>query len=81
MKTLNDAVIDRLLQYMSEKNLTQYKLAQLSGLPFPTIKSIMQRKTNGITLKTIFLICRGLDISPSEFLDEEIFSISDIDLD
>ena len=47
MKTLNDAVVERLYKYMGEKNLTQYKLAQLSGIPFPTIKSIMQRRTNG----------------------------------
>ena len=49
MKTLNDAVVERLYKYMGEKNLTQYKLAQLSGIPFPTIKSIMQRRTNGIS--------------------------------
>ena len=49
MKTLNDAVVERLYKYMGEKNLTQYKLAQLSGIPFPTINSIMQRRTNGIS--------------------------------
>ena len=34
MKTINQAVVTRLLKYMEEKNLTQYKLAELSNLPY-----------------------------------------------
>jgi len=81
MKTLNDAVVERLYKYMGEKNLTQYKLAQLSGIPFPTIKSIMQRRTNGISLKTIILLADGLGISPSEFIDDESFLAKNLDLE
>lgn len=81
MKTLNDAVVERLYKYMGEKNLTQYKLAQLSGIPFPTIKSIMQRRTNGISLKTIILLADGLGISPAEFIDDESFHAKNLDLE
>ena len=81
MKTLNDAVVERLYKYMGEKNLTQYKLAQLSGIPFPTIKSIMQRRTNGISLKTIILLAGGLGISPAEFIDDESFLAKNLDLE
>lgn len=81
MKTINDVVVERLLFYMSEKNLTQYKLAQLSGVPFPTIKSIMQRRTKGISLKTIIMLSDGLGISPSEFLNSESFLSENLDLD
>ena len=70
MKTLNDAVVERLYKYMGEKNLTQYKLAQLSGIPFPTIKSIMQRRTNGISLKTIILLADGLRPPAGAFCDD-----------
>lgn len=81
MKTLNDAVVERLYKYMGEKNLTQYKLAQLSGIPFPTIKSIMQRRTNGISLKTIILLADGLGISSAEFIDDESFLAKNLDLE
>ena len=37
MKTLNDVVVERLLKFMAEQNLTQYKLAEISGVPYPTI--------------------------------------------
>ena len=66
---------------MGERNLTLYKLAQLSNLPFATIKSIMQRRTKGISLKTIILISNGLKISPSEFLNTEDFCVENLNLD
>lgn len=81
MKTLNDVVVERLCRFMGERDLTQYKLAQLSGIPFPTIKSIMQRRTKGISLKTIILIAAGLEMTPAEFLDDTSFLAENLDLD
>jgi len=81
MKTISDVVVERLCKYMGEKNLTQYKLAQLSGIPFPTIKSIMQRRTKDVTLKTIIMLSDGLGISPSEFINDPAFSIDNLKLD
>ena len=81
MKTINDAIVERLYKYMGERNLTQYKLAQLSGIPFPTIKSIMQRRTKDITLKTIIMLSDGLKVSHSEFLNDPSFNIENLTLD
>ncbi|MBP3432043.1 MAG: helix-turn-helix transcriptional regulator [Clostridia bacterium] len=81
MKNLNDVVVERLCKFMGEKDLTQYKLAQLSGLPFPTLKSIMQRRTKGITLKTIILLSNGLGITPSEFINDKAFSAENLELE
>ena len=61
MKTLNDVVVEKLCKYMGERDITQYKLAQLSNVPLPTIKSIMQRRTKGISLKTIILLAEQQD--------------------
>ena len=81
MKTLNNVVVERLCKYMGEKNLTQYKLAQLNGIPFPTIKSIMQKRTRGISLKTIILLTYGLDLSPSEFINNSSSLAENLDLE
>lgn len=81
MKTLNDAVRERLLKYMGERDLTQYRLAQISGVPFPTLKSIMQRRTKGMSFKTIILLADGLNVSLSEFFDDECFSIDNLALE
>lgn len=80
MKTLNDVVVERLLKFMAEQNLTQYKLAEISGVPYPTIKSIMQRKTKGISLKTIILLSSALGITPSEFINDDAFLACNLDL-
>ena len=81
MKTLNDVVVERLCYYLGKNELTQYKLAQLSGVPFPTIKSIMQRRTKGITLKTIIMIANGLGITPAEFINDSSFHAENLDLE
>ncbi len=81
MKTISDVVVERLCKFMGERNLTQYKLSQLSGIPFPTIKSIMQRRTKGITLKTIIMLADGLGIKPSEFIDDPAFLADNLNLD
>lgn len=80
MKTLSDAVVDRICKYLGEKNMSQYKLAQLSCVPFPTIRSIMQRRTKDIHLKTIIMLAEGLGVSLNEFLDESIFNTSNLDM-
>ena len=81
MKNLSSVIVERLNKYLDEKNLTQYKLAELSGVPFPTIKSIMQRRTKTINLKTIILLSAGLGITPSEFMDHENFLADNLDLE
>lgn len=81
MKNISDVVVERLCKFMGQRNLTQYKLAQLSGIPFATIKSIMQRRTKGITLKTIIMLADGLQISPSEFIDDSSFYAENLNLD
>ena len=80
MKTIIDVVAARLNRYMGEKDLTQYKLAELSGLPYETIKSIMKKRTKGINLKTLIMICHGLGIKPCEFLDDDNFLAENLDL-
>lgn len=81
MKKLIDVVVDKILVFLSNQNMSQYALAQKSGLPLSTVKSIMQRRTKDINLQTLFQICVGLDISPSEFLNDKVFDVQNLDLE
>ena len=81
MKNLGSAVADRINKYLNDKDLTQYKLAELSGVPFSTIKSIMQRHTKSINLKTIILLSHGLNIKPCEFIDDDSFLFDNLDIE
>ena len=80
-KRVIDAVADKLLKYMGEQGLTQYKLAKLSNLPFGTVKTIMQRRTRGIELKTLILLANGLGVTPSEFINDCSFLAENLILD
>ena len=81
MKTINEIIVERLCKFMGEQNLTQYKLSQLSGIPFATIKSIMQRRTKNITLKTIIMLSDGLGIKPWEFINDDMFLADNLKLE
>lgn len=81
MKTLNEAVIDRINHYLNGPVETQYALAEISGVPYPTIKSIMQRRTKGITLKTVVMLARAFQVSISEFFNDEAFVYELLDLE
>ena len=81
MKTLNDVVIDRINHYLNGPIQTLYTLAEISGVPYPTIKSIMQRRTKGITLKTVVMLARAFQISVSEFFNDEAFIYENLDLE
>ena len=79
MKKLIDLVVDRICFYLGKKNMTQYRLAIKSGLPLSTVKSIMQRRTKDINLKTLYMICEGFEISVLEFLDDKTLVPENID--
>lgn len=79
--TFNNAIRRKLNFYMGKKNLTQYKLAQLSNVPYSTIKNIMQGRTNSISAKTLILLVNGLGIPLYEFFNDECFLIENLDLD
>ena len=80
-KTINEAVVCRINQLLNGPIQTQYALAEVSGIPYPTIKSIMQRHTKGITLKTIIMLAHGFQMSVSEFLSDEYFNYELLDIE
>lgn len=77
---LSTVVIERISKFLEEKDITQYELANLSGLPYPTIKSIMQGRTDSINLKTIILLAHGFGMKPSEFIDDDKFLAENLGL-
>lgn len=67
--TYSDAVIKRLTELCSEKNITVNKLATLSGITQSTVENIMSGKTKNPKLKTLHKLAIGLDMTVSELLD------------
>ena len=77
---LNEAIVQRIIQYCNERNLSINKLASLSMLTQSTLNNIINKYTSDVKLMTIVRICDGLNMSLSEFFDSSLFDNIDIDL-
>ncbi len=78
--TSNDAVRERIFMLLKEKNMTQYRLEQESGIQHGSMQCIMNGRNKNVTLNTLILISKGFNISLSEFLDHELFDYKNFDL-
>ena len=78
--TVNDAVAKRISNLLAQKNMTQYKLEQKSGIIHGSMQCIMNGRNKTVTLTTIIMLAKGFDMSPSEFLDDELFSLNNFDI-
>ena len=76
--TISLAVAKRIKELLSQKKLTQYRLAILSNISFETLKSIMKGKSKGVTLKTLISISYGFNMSVCEFLNSELFQYENL---
>ena len=71
--TVNDAVATRILQLLTQKNMTQYRLEQQSGIQHRHMQWILNRKSKTVTLSTVMMIANGFGMTVLEFLDDDLF--------
>ena len=71
--TVNDAVAKRVNQLLKEKNMTQYRLEQTSGIQHGHMQWIMSGKSKTVTLSTAMMLANGFGMTIIGFLDDEMF--------
>ena len=69
---LVDAVYKRIENLAKERTISINALANLTGVPRPTI--VTMTKSTTVKLSTVYGICDGLKISLKEFFDDPIFN-------
>ena len=79
--TVNDAVAKRVTKLLREKEMSQYRLEQLSGIQHGSMQCIMNGRNKTVTLSTVILLARGFDMSLTAFLDDEIFRSVELDIE
>ena len=79
--TVNDAVAKRISKLLREKDMSQYRLEQESGIQHGSMQCIMNGRNKTVTLSTIYMLARGFDMSIIEFLNNEIFLSEDVDFE
>ncbi len=79
--TLSQATIERIKNLISQNpNIeNSHQLAIQSGLNESVIRAILSGQTKNPTSQTIYFISNALGISISEFYNDKLFEISNID--
>ncbi len=78
---LNKAFALRVRQILKEKGMTQYKLAQETGLYHSTMTDILNCKYQTPNFRNIALIIKALGLSMSEFFDSDLFDFDKLLVD
>ena len=76
--TLGNERISKLLQ---EKDMSQYRLEQESGIQHGSMQCIMNGRNKTVTLSTVMMLAKGFQMSLVEFLDDEIFYSEDLEIE
>ena len=79
--TVNDAVARRIIKLLKEKNMTQYRLEQESGIQHGSMQCIMNGRNKTVTLSTVILLAKGFDMPLTEFLNDDLFSSENLETD
>ena len=79
--TVNDAVATRISALLKEKNISQYRLEQASGIQHGSMQCIMNGRNKTITLSTLMMIAKGFDMTVIEFLDDKIFNLDNLEIE
>lgn len=78
---LNKAFALRVRAVLKEKKMTQYKLAQETGLYHSTLTDILNCKYKTPNFRNIALIIRALGMSMTEFFDDELFNFEKLEIE
>lgn len=79
--TVNDAVAMRISKLLQKNNMSQYRLEQNSGIQYGSMQCIMNGRNKTVTLSTVIMLAKGFDMSLTEFLNDDIFSSTDLELE
>ena len=76
---LNRAVSTRLMELLSEKDMTQYQLSTKSGLPRSTISNSINCTSPSMKLRIVHEVCQGLEIGINEFFSSPLFDETNLE--
>lgn len=81
MNTVAEVVVKRIKELLKEKDMSVYRLEKITATSHSTMQTLMRADNNGVNLKTVLLIIRGLGVTAAEFFDSPMFEDEDLDVD
>ena len=61
--------------------MSQYRLEQESGIQHGSMQCIMNGRNKTVTLSTVIMLAKGFKLSLTEFLDDDLFSSEDLEIE
>ncbi len=78
---LNKAFSLRVREILKEKNMTQYKLAQETGLYHSTMTDILNCKYQSPNFRNMAIIIKALGMTMAEFFDSQYFDFNTLEIE
>jgi len=78
---INQAIVLRITELLSAKNMTKYRLAEESGVSHSQLAFILKERNNSVDFKTVLKLAKGFGMTLQEFLACKYFEINKLDLD
>lgn len=79
--TLSDAIKERIIELLKEKDMNVGQLATKSGINASTVHSILKGKCKIPNSSTLYYICIGFGITLSDFYNSKLFDMDNINDD
>lgn len=73
MSKVKKAVVNRFKQICNDRNIASNELANLAGVTPSTVYSLFNESRNNVSIKTIKILCDGLNITLGEFFSSTEF--------
>ncbi len=68
-----DAVKQRILNLLKERNMSINKVCMLGNLTTSTLNTMLNDKSEYCSVRTLQKVCQGLNISLYDFFNDDIF--------
>ena len=78
---VSEAVAKRIRELLIEKDMTQYRLEQKSGILHGSMACILNGRNKTVTLSTIYMLARGFDMTIIEFLNKDFFLSNEVEFE
>lgn len=78
--TICDAVSERIKQLLKERQMSVYKLADVSDVIYNTLKAVVAKKNSSVDFGIVAKVAGGFDMTIAEFVDSPLFDEDNLKL-
>ena len=78
---LNRAFALRLSKLLAEKNISKYRFEKETGLSHSALRYIFNEVNNDVRFSTIVKTCIALDVTITEFFNDELFNLDNLEVE